>query len=91
MESLKSTALVVSNSEDSEIMMRVVLLFEVLELLIFELLTSVRVNIDRSLDLSFMSCNLTNGDCALLVLNCLLLKSLEVGSHVECPETVNED
>jgi hypothetical protein len=90
LESLKSTALVVAYTEDGKVVVRVVLLLKVLEFLVLELLASVGINLNRSLDLSFLMSNLTNGDCALLVLNGLLLKSLEVSSHVECPEAVNE-
>jgi hypothetical protein len=89
LKSLKTTALLVANTKDGEVVMRVVLLFEVFEFLILELLASVRINLDRCLSLALR--NFTNGDCALFGFDSLLLESLEVGSNIECPEAVNEN
>lgn len=89
MESLEATALVVSDTEDGEIVMRVVLLLEVLEFLV-ELLAGVRIDLNWALSLSISSSDLTNSDSALLVMDGLLLDLLEVGLDVESPKAVDK-
>jgi hypothetical protein len=89
---LESSTLLVSDTKDSEVMVRVVLLLKIIELLILEF-SSGLVWIDLSIywfALDLMDC-FSDGNRASLSLNCLFLQALEVGLHVERPEAVNKN
>jgi hypothetical protein len=89
LHSLEATALSVTNAKDGKVVVRIVLLLEILKLVI-ELLASVGINFDRALGFSTSGGDFTNGDCALLGLNGLLLNCFEVGLDVESPKAVDQ-
>jgi hypothetical protein len=90
LESLKSTALGVANTEDSKVVMGIVLLLKVLFELILEFLAGVRIDLScRFGDFSTTS-DLSNSDCALLSLNSLFLQGFKVSLDVKCPEAVDQ-
>jgi hypothetical protein len=91
---LESTTLLVANSEDSKVMVRVVLLLKVVELLILVEFGTRGMRIDGVVSTSWdvtWSDSLTDGNRASLCLNSTLLQAFEVSPQVERPEAVSQN